>query len=88
MGVAALVLGIIGLIISIIPGVGAYGLPLDVLALLLGAFGMRKVPRGLATAGLVLGLVGTALGAFWAWSLHKAHDALQDAIDHPSEIQK
>ena len=79
MGIAALVLGIIGLIVSIIPFVGMYALPLTVLALLLGALGMRKRPRGLATAGVVLGLLGTALGGYWIHASHVAADALRDS---------
>jgi len=83
MGVAALVLGIIGLVVSIIPFIGQYALPLTGLALILGAFGMRKTPKGLATAGLVLGLVGSSLGGYWMYASHKAAAALQDVIDHP-----
>ncbi len=77
MGIAALVLGIIGLLLSFIPFFGMYALPLTVLAVLLGGFGMRKLPRGLATAGLVLGLLGTALGGYWVHASHVAADALR-----------
>jgi hypothetical protein len=84
MGVASLVLGIIGLIISIIPFIGQYALPLTGLALILGAFGMRKPPKGLATAGLVLGLIGSGLGGYWIYATHKAAAALQQELDRPA----
>jgi apolipoprotein N-acyltransferase len=87
MGVAALVLGIVGFVVSIIPFLGQYALPVTVLALLLGAIGMRKQPRGLATAGLVLGLLGSGLGAYWIHASHKAAEVLQDAVDHARAAQ-
>jgi hypothetical protein len=66
MGVASLVLGIIGLLFALIPIVGMYAWPLTVLAVILGYFGMKNPQgRGNAIAGLVLGLLGTALVIFW-----------------------
>lgn len=86
MGVASLVLGIIGLLFSFIPFFGQYALPLTALALIFGAFGRRKAAaRGLATAGLVLGLVGVSLDAYWVYASHKAAAALQHAIDHAGQ---
>jgi hypothetical protein len=68
MAVAALVLGILGTlsslsVIGILPGV-----LLSVLALVLGILARKQAvnesrPTGMATAGLVLGIVGTAIGA-------------------------
>ncbi|HEY1554524.1 MAG TPA: hypothetical protein VGF94_06785 [Kofleriaceae bacterium] len=81
MGVAALVLGIIGFIVSIIPFLGMYALPVTGLAFILGAVGMRKKPRGLAIAGLVLGLLGSGLGVYWIHATHKAAQALQEEVD-------
>lgn len=82
MPVAALVLGIIGLIISIIPFFGMYALPLTALAALLGFLGRKKVTgKGLATAGLVLGLIGSALGGWWVYASHKAKAELSKQLD-------
>ncbi|CAN5202720.1 hypothetical protein BH11MYX1_BH11MYX1_32960 [soil metagenome] len=84
MGVASLVLGIIGLIISLIPFLGQYALVLTVIAVVLGLLGRRSIQgKGLATAGLVLGLIGTTLGGYWAYASHKAAKALQEELDHP-----
>jgi hypothetical protein len=73
MGVAALVLGIIGALIALIPVLGMYAIPLTALALIFGLFGMRKPKRGLAIAGTVLGLVGTGM-CVWQYTLAKKID--------------
>ncbi|HEY4175419.1 MAG TPA: hypothetical protein VGM90_01245 [Kofleriaceae bacterium] len=77
MPVAALVIGIIGLIVSIVPFFGMYALPLTILAVILGFFGMRKAQgKGLATAGLVLGIIGSGLGGWWIHATHVAQAEL------------
>jgi hypothetical protein len=68
MAVAALVLGIIGTLSTITVWGVWLGLPLSVVALVLGVLGRKQAvnqqqPTGVATAGLVLGIIGTALGA-------------------------
>lgn len=67
--IAALVLGIVGIVGGWIPYVGYVTLVCSILGIIFGAKG-RKMSvaangkaSGLATAGLVLGIVGTALGA-------------------------
>lgn len=84
MGVASLVLGTIGLIISLIPFLGQYALVLTIFAVVFGALGRRSLQgKGLATAGLALGLIGSALGGFWVYTSHKAAKALQQELDRP-----
>lgn len=62
-GIAALVLGIVGLAL----GWGTLGIP-SILAIIFGAIGIRKVNEGVATNkamaqwGMWLGIVGVALG--------------------------
>ena len=68
MGVAALVLGIIGTLGSLTISGAIIGLPLSIIALVLGVLGRKQAtnaqqPTGLATAGMVLGIIGTVLGA-------------------------
>ncbi len=86
MGVAALVLGIVGLIVAIIPFLGMYALPLTLLALIFGGLGMRKAPKGLATAGLVLGLIGSCLGGYWVHASHEVSAALQKELDKDPHV--
>ncbi len=65
MSIAALVCGILGIVGSFIPVVGYFTLVLAILGIIFGAKGMKKAKstnqgKGLAVAGLVLGIVGTS----------------------------
>jgi hypothetical protein len=65
MGVAALVLGIIAVLLAFFGGIG--GIVLGIAAVILGVLGRRAaerdgLPTGSATAGLVTGIVGVVLG--------------------------
>jgi membrane-bound ClpP family serine protease len=70
-GVAALVLGIIGIVFAIIPMFGItqlVAIVLGIIALILGIVGRKQaseqgLPTGSATAGIVLGIITTVLSA-------------------------
>jgi hypothetical protein len=66
--IVALVLGVIGLLAAV-PTVGVLGVILGIVAIVLGVKGRRDVDRGqtrqhrgLATGGLVAGIIATVLG--------------------------
>ena len=59
MGAAALVLGIISIVMSWISPLIA--VILGIIGIILGAMAKKKAPSGVATAGLVLSIIGTAL---------------------------
>lgn len=61
MGTAALVLGIIGVLLAWIPFVGFLGFILGILAMVLGGIGIFKAHKGTAT-NTVVSYVGTGLG--------------------------
>lgn len=68
MPVAALVLGIIGTLLSWHPFLMLLGAPMAILAIILGIMGRKQLaaqnqPTGMATAGMVLGIVGTTISA-------------------------
>jgi hypothetical protein len=69
MGIAALVLGILSVVLFCAWGI--VGVVLGVLALVFGAIGRKRVRNGLADnpgqalAGIILGAAGTALGALY-----------------------
>jgi len=69
LSIAALVLGILGIVGGYIPVVCYFTLVCAILGIVLGVKGRAKSiaaygkASGLATAGLVLGIIGTALGA-------------------------
>ena len=53
-GVAALVLGIVGVLAWIIP---ITGLPVGIIALVLGIIGLKKSSKGMSIVGIVLGII-------------------------------
>jgi hypothetical protein len=96
-GVAALVLGIIGLVFAMIPTLGItqlIGVLLGIIALILGAVGRKQaseqgLPTGTATAGLVLGIVSVALGALLYASCMYCAKKVGDGLEHVgSELKK
>ncbi|HZS39903.1 MAG TPA: hypothetical protein VFF06_23885 [Polyangia bacterium] len=92
MGVAALVLGIIGTLFSLIPFTFWIGVVLGLIALILGIFGRKSAvaaggPTGTATAGLVLGIVALVLGVLM-WVLcglmiSGAKKGFEEAVKNP-----
>lgn len=75
MGTTSLVLGIIGLVTSWIPGVACFGWIMCILAVIFGGIGISNANKGLATnkgvatTGLVLGIAAFALGIILALAL-------------------
>ncbi len=72
MGTASLVLGILGVL-------GCCTFLFSILAIIFGVQGRKKASQGLATnggmatAGLILGIVGVVFGlAYWIWGLFNA----------------
>lgn len=64
LAVAALVLGIIGLVLSMVPFIPY---PLAILAIIFGAIGIKKqIKKGLAITGIVTGIITLGLKV-WFW---------------------
>ena len=67
--IAGLVLGIVAIVFSILSGIFAIlALPMAIIGLVLSVIGGKKLraagqPAGLATAGLVLGIIATVFSA-------------------------
>ncbi|SFT83504.1 Protein of unknown function [Actinopolyspora lacussalsi subsp. righensis] len=72
LGTAALVLGIIGVVLSLIPGIGIIAWPVVIVGIILGIIGIRKVSQGRATnkkaaiTGTILSGVGLVICIIWA----------------------
>ena len=61
--IASMVLGIVGLVAWLIP---LFGAPITIIGLVLGIYGLRSSNRGMATAGVIMciiGLVATTVNA-------------------------
>lgn len=70
LAIAALVTGIIALLLSWLPGINLISIVLGLVAVITGVLGLRAAPanggRGLAIAGLVTGVLGLLL-AILVW---------------------
>jgi len=87
MSVAAMVLGIVGLILCWIPVVGLLGVVLGLVALILGILSMRSPTgnKGLGIVGLVIGAIalvgGSIIQVVTYVAVDKGIDAVQSAMD-------
>jgi hypothetical protein len=85
-GIAAMVVGIVGLALFWIPIVG---LVLSVVAIPLAVVGLRRTMgmaptatnKGMAITGLVTGIIGLALSALWTIAVFSAADDTDDYFD-------
>lgn len=91
MGIASMVLGIVGLVISFIPCLGTYGIFLTVPGLVLGAVAIAKASKnggagkGVAIAGLVCSIIGSVI-AGWQWyAINKASKELSGSFGELSK---
>lgn len=81
MPIAALVLGIVGLVLSLVPCLGMYALPLTLIAVILGALGMKSPQsRGLAIAGLTCGIIGTCIAGWWLYAFMTVKGASEEGL--------
>jgi|JI6StandDraft_1071083.scaffolds.fasta_scaffold00208_4 hypothetical protein len=81
MPIAALVLGIVGLVLSLVPCLGMYAIPLTLIAVILGALGMKApTGRGMAIAGLVCGIIGTCVAGWWIYAYLTVKSASEDGL--------
>ena len=87
MGVAALVLGLIGLAIALIPILGFIGILLGILALVFGLVGVGRARKGIATNkvmswfGAVLGVCAIAVGIVGLVIVNDAFNQFEDDLD-------
>jgi len=62
MAVAGLVLGIVSAVFAWVPGVNFVAWVAGIVGIILSVKARKASPSGMATAGLVLSIIGTALG--------------------------
>ncbi len=84
MGIAALILGILGVILSWIPLVGWLGVVLALVAIILGFLTLKKGKKGLGIAALVLGVIGFGWGLYVQIQTLMFASELEAAFDDPA----
>ncbi|MBA7476393.1 hypothetical protein ES707_11779 [subsurface metagenome] len=94
MGLAAMIIGIVAVILGIIPGCGlVFGLPPAIVGLILGIVDVRKKskakqPKGTGMAGVVLNAVAIVFIIVWTLVIAaapKAIESIEDANVPPIE---
>lgn len=83
LGIAALVIGIIGFLISCFPGVG---LLLGIIGLGLSIAGLiqankHRAKKGLLIAALVISIIVSLIGFAWLSFIYKSSDGFEDIFD-------
>ena len=85
MAVAALVLGIFSIILSFFSFIGWLGIILGILSVVLGAIARKNGQGSLATAGLVVGIIGLSMSTIFYLAcvacVSGAESAINDAIN-------
>jgi len=84
MGIAALILGILGVVLSWIPLVGWVGVVLALVAIVLGFLTLKKGGKGLGIAALILGVVGLGWGLYVQIQTLMFASDLEGAFDDPA----
>ena len=75
LGIAGFVLSLVGLLFCWIPFFDAI---ISIIGVILSAFGMKKQPKGLAIAGLAIGIVALIIGAIITIGVIVAVDKVTD----------
>ena len=94
MAVASLVLGIVAIVFSIIPGLFFIGIIAGVIGIVLGVLAKKQLtaanqPTGMATGGMVTSIIGAALGLIiWLACMACSSAALKGINDAAKEIKK
>jgi hypothetical protein len=67
-----------------------YAMPITIIAVILGILGMKKVPgKGMATAGMVCGIIGTLVAGWWIYAYVSVKNGVDKASkDFDAEMKK
>ena len=85
--IGGLAIGILALVLSIVPCVGALAIFPGIVAVLLSAIGLRvslgrkSTVGGMVISALVVSILSVLIGAFWMHSLHQAGRELQRKVE-------
>ena len=87
-GVAALILGILALLIAFIPCVGLFALIPGIIAIILAIVGLSQASsangsKGVIIAGLVISVIGTIIAALWLIIFSAGGSLIEKISTHP-----
>ena len=93
LGIAGLVLGIIGTLVSFIPCIGTLAFLVGGIGVVLSAVGYSQArknngAKGLTLAGLILSIVGIVIAGIWLYALNRASGGLTDAYENTQRLEK
>jgi len=95
MGIAALIIGIVAVILGLVPACGLiFGLPPAIVGLILGIIDVKKKgkanqPKGVGLIGLILNVVAIIVIVIWTVIIGaKAKDASQDMEGFMEEMKE
>ncbi|HJQ46917.1 MAG TPA: DUF4190 domain-containing protein [Amycolatopsis sp.] len=92
LGTAGFVLGLIGLIFSVIPIIGVVAWPLVILGFIFSLIGLNRAlkkkatNKGLAIAGIVLSVIGLVICIVWTAAFGKAANDLNNQINSTAAV--
>jgi len=87
-GIAALILGILALLIAFIPCVGLFALIPGIIAIVLAIVGLSQAnsangAKGVIIAGLVISVIGTVIAAVWLIIFSASGTLIEKLSTHP-----
>ncbi len=91
MGVASMVLGIVGLVLSFVPCFGAYALFITIPGIVLGRKAMKNAAKtgsgkGMAIAGFVTSIVGTCVAGYWCLVIGAVAESADELSNFSGEV--
>ncbi len=86
MGIAALIIGIVAVILGLVPGCGlVFGLPPAIIGLILGIIEIKvkskkQAPKGMGVAGLILNIIAIVVIIIWTTVLAVGGKKMEGAM--------
>ncbi|MFY7668323.1 MAG: DUF4190 domain-containing protein [Crocinitomicaceae bacterium] len=89
-GLVGMILGILALVLSFVPCLGAFAIYPGIVGLIFSLLGLKSVKKGMAIAGLICSILGTSVAAWQWYNLSKAAEELQkiDTTDLSKELDE
>jgi hypothetical protein len=92
LGIASLIIGIISFILAVIPCVGIIAIVPGIITIILASVGLSQAsrqdsPRGILTAGLIIGIVAVMISLSWIFVTGKFIEKAHRSGKWPADIE-